>query len=122
MSESDTPADKVDQIRTRPPARLMSLHCIFDEVEELTSSLEDAEFEERDAIMSRFRNLSRGLEQRLDVEYPRCPECAGKVARTEKGDVICFDRHHELPDEVIDEYERVDGRLWGKRGHNGGAR
>ena len=100
----------------------MALPAIWDEIDELQQWARDATDEEIHYMEDRFGDISHWLQSRLDVEYPDCPECGGHVARTEEGDVICWERHHELPDDVLEEYERVDGRLWGTRGHNGGAR
>jgi len=122
MSESERHADTVDRIEGRPSPRRMALPCIFDEVEELTSRVGGADHDDLDTILARFDDLSHCLESRLDVEYPDCPECGGHLGRTEEGDVICWERHHELPDDVLEKFDRADGRLWGRRGHNGGAR
>lgn len=115
-------SESVAELQDRPSTRTMALPCIYGEIEALLSRVEDADHDELDAIRARFGDIAHWLEARLDVEYPSCPECGDPIKRTDDGTPICYERHHELPEDVLEEFERVDGRLWGTRGHNGGAR
>lgn len=124
MSSEESGMVSWQDIRDRPHPKKMALSCIWREEKELSFIRgETSDIDLEDEIEARLRKFANVLEERLGVEYPRCPNCeAPAIGHTEHGDIICWDCMGSLPESVVSEYQDAYARVWGKSGHGGGVR
>lgn len=102
------------EVRARPSPRLMALDCIWDELRELRE--ERGRLWAEQAVEDRHVAIFHALEERMQTNYPRCPECGGEIENTEEWMLECRECYESIGDETYQEWWEQHRRLWGTRG------
>lgn len=103
-------------IRDRPHPKNLGVEEIRKEASELGTYYTDTEdFELKEAIEIRWRQMQDQLEERTGVEYPDCPTCGVDYSwgYEEGGWLLCFNCDQAPPDDVLGEVKAALAKLWG---------